>query len=412
MRQLSNKRIVLGITGGIAAYKSAELVRLLIKLGCDVRVVMTRAACEFVTPLTFQALSRNPVHLDLLDTEAEAGMGHIELARWADVVLVAPATANFMARLAGGHADDLLTTLCLACTSFICLAPAMNQAMWRDSTTQINHDKLLKKGISFFGPGHGSQACNDTGFGRMLEPETIIEKTSELFIHDILTGLHVMVTAGGTQEKIDPVRYISNRSSGKMGFAIAEAAVSSGAMVTLVTAPVSLETPDRVKRIDVVSALDMHKTVLDQIKNIDIFIGCAAVSDYRPAEVATEKIKKDPNNNSETFEINLVKNPDIISSVAELDPPPFLVGFAAETSNVLEHAKEKLHRKKMNLIVANNVSENDNIFGSDNNEVTIIGETIEQSLPRASKRVVSRQLMKTVAQHFRKWKNKKTSLTD
>ncbi|WP_419833028.1 bifunctional phosphopantothenoylcysteine decarboxylase/phosphopantothenate--cysteine ligase CoaBC [Endozoicomonas atrinae] len=405
MQQLSNKRIVLGVTGGIAAYKSAELIRLLTKLGADVRVVMTSAACEFITPLTLQALSHNPVHLDLLDTKAEAAMGHIELARWADVVLVAPATADFIARLAGGHADDLLTTLCLATSAPICLAPAMNQGMWRDSVTQQNCEELLERNISLFGPSDGSQACGDIGPGRMLDPELIVEKTSELFTHDILTGLNVLITAGGTREDIDPVRYISNHSSGKMGFAIAEAAVASGATVTLVSGPVNLDTPDRVKRVDVVSARDMHQAVHDQIEGVDIFIGCAAVSDYRPSEVAKEKIKKDPDSGSETLEIKLVRNPDIIASVTGLDTPPFVVGFAAETHNVLGYAADKMRRKKMNLVVANDVGDRDIGFSSDSNEVTVIGEELEEPLPRASKKVVSRKLLQIVARRFRKWKS-------
>lgn len=405
MQQLSNKRIVLGVTGGIAAYKSAELVRLLTKLGADVRVVMTSAACEFITPLTLQALSHNPVHLDLLDTKAEAAMGHIELARWADVVLVAPATADFIARLAGGHADDLLTTLCLATSAPICLAPAMNQGMWRDSVTQQNCEELLERNIKLFGPGDGSQACGDIGPGRMLDPELIVEKTSELFTHDILTGLNVLITAGGTREDIDPVRYISNHSSGKMGYAIAEAAIESGATVTLISGPVNLDTPDRVARVDVVSARDMHQAVHDRIEGVDIFIGCAAVSDYRPAEVAKEKIKKDPENGSETLEVKLVRNPDIIASVTGLDIPPFVVGFAAETHNVLGYAADKMRRKKMNLVVANDVGDRDIGFSSDSNEVTVIGEELEEPLPRASKKVVSRKLLQIVARRFRKWKH-------
>ncbi|WP_257296101.1 bifunctional phosphopantothenoylcysteine decarboxylase/phosphopantothenate--cysteine ligase CoaBC [Endozoicomonas sp. YOMI1] len=407
MQQLSNKRIVLGVTGGIAAYKSAELIRLLTKLGADVRVVMTSAACEFITPLTLQALSHNPVHLDLLDTRAEAAMGHIELARWADVVLVVPATADFIARLAGGHADDLLTTLCLATSAPICLAPAMNQGMWRDSVTRQNCEELLERNIHLFGPSDGSQACGDIGPGRMLDPELIVEKTSALFRHDILTGLNIMITAGGTREDIDPVRYISNHSSGKMGFAIAEAAVASGATVTLISGPVNLDTPDRVGRVDVVSARDMHQAVHDRIAGIDIFIGCAAVSDYRPAEVAREKIKKDPENGSETLEITLVRNPDIIASVTALDSPPFVVGFAAETHNVLGYAADKMRRKKMNLVVANDVGDREIGFSSDSNEVTVIAEALEEPLPRASKKVVSRKLLQIVARRFRKWKSLK-----
>ncbi|MGB0360164.1 MAG: bifunctional phosphopantothenoylcysteine decarboxylase/phosphopantothenate--cysteine ligase CoaBC [Endozoicomonas sp.] len=404
MQQLSNKRIVLGVTGGIAAYKSAELIRRLSKLGADVRVVMTKAACEFITPLTMQALSHNPVHLDLLDAKAEAGMGHIELARWADVVLVAPATADFMARLAGGHADDLLTTLCLATSAPICLAPAMNQGMWRDRITQENCEELRGHGIKLFGPEDGYQACGDVGPGRMLDIDVIVEKTSELFIRDILSGLRVMVTAGGTQEDIDPVRYISNHSSGKMGFAIAEAAIEAGASVILISGPVHLETPERVDRIDVVSAREMHQIVHDNLEGIDIFIGCAAVSDYRPAEVAKEKIKKDVDNGRETLEIRLVRNPDIIASISGVEKPPFIVGFAAETHNVLGYAADKLRRKNMNIVVANDVSDNDIGFGSYSNEVTVIGEELEEPLPRATKKVLSQKLLQIIARRFRKWK--------
>ena len=401
MLQLSNKRIVLGVTGGIAAYKSAELIRLLTKLGAQVRVVMTSAACEFITPLTLQALSHNPVHLDLLDTRAEAAMGHIELARWADVVLVAPATADFMARLAGGHADDLLTTVCLATNAPICLAPAMNQGMWRDSATQQNCEELVERNIQLFGPDEGSQACGDIGPGRMLEPEQIVAKTAELFSQDILTGLKVLITAGGTREEIDPVRYICNHSSGKMGFALADAAVAAGATVTLISGPVQLPTPERVTRIDVVSARDMHQAVHAQLTDVDIFIGCAAVSDYRPAEVAREKIKKDPDNGSEIMEIRLVRNPDIIASVTALEQPPFVVGFAAETHNVLGYAADKMRRKKLDLVVANDIGDREIGFGSDSNEVTVIGAELEEPLPRASKTVVSRQLLQIIARCFR-----------
>ncbi len=400
MLQLSNKRIVLGVTGGIAAYKSAELIRLLTKLGADVRVVMTSAACEFITPLTLQALSHNPVYLDLLDTRAEAAMGHIELARWADVVLVAPATADFIARLAGGHADDLLTTLCLATNAPICLAPAMNQGMWRDSATQQNCEELMERNIQLFGPDEGSQACGDIGPGRMLEPEQIVAKTAKLFSTDILTGLKVLITAGGTREDIDPVRYICNHSSGKMGFALAEAAAAAGASVTLISGPVQLATPERVERVDVISARDMHQSVHERLAGVDIFIGCAAVSDYRPAEVAREKIKKDPENGSEVLEIKLVRNPDIIASVTAVDQPPFVVGFAAETHNVLGYATDKLRRKKLDLVVANDIGDQGIGFGSDSNEVTVIGEELEEPLPRASKTVVARQLLQIIARRF------------
>lgn len=404
MQRLRNKRIVLGVTGGIAAYKSAELVRLLCKLEADVRVVMTKAACKFITPLTMQALSHNPVHLDLLDPKAEAGMGHIELARWADVVLVAPATADFMARLATGQADDLLTTLCLATSAPLCLAPAMNQGMWRDTQTQQNIESLRERGMRLFGPDDGYQACGDIGPGRMIDPEIIAQHTAELFMHDVLSGMKVLVTAGGTREDIDPVRFIANHSSGKMGFALAEAAVEAGASVTLISGPVHLETPDRVTRVDVVSARDMHQAVHDNIQDMDVFIGCAAVGDYRPAEAAKEKIKKEPGNTDEVLEIKLIRNPDIIASVAALEKPPFVMGFAAESQNVLGYAADKLRRKKMNLIVANDIGSPETGFNSDTNEVTVLGDGLEEPLPRASKKVVARRLLQVMGRRYRKWK--------
>ena len=404
MQRLRNKRIVLGVTGGIAAYKSAELVRLLRKLEADVRVVMTRAACEFITPLTLQALSHNPVHLDLLDPKAEAAMGHIELAKWADVILVAPATADFIARLATGQADDLLTTLCLATSAPICLAPAMNQGMWRDASTQQNVELLKEKGLRMYGPADGSQACGDIGPGRMIDPELIVEHAAELFTHETLSGLKVMITAGPTREDIDPVRFISNHSSGKMAYALASAAIEAGASVILVSGPVNLPTPDRVSRLDVISARDMHQTVQDNIEGVDLFIGCAAVCDYRPADVMKDKIKKDPDNPVETLEIKLVRNPDILASVASMDNRPYVVGFAAETSNVLGYASDKLRRKKLDLIVANDVSDSDIGFSSDSNEVTVLGDGLEEPMPRASKNVVARKILKVVGQRLRKWK--------
>lgn len=404
MQRLRNKRIVLGVTGGIAAYKSAELVRLLRKLDADVHVVMTKAACEFITPLTLQALSHNPVHLDLLDARAEAGMGHIELARWADVVVVAPATADFMARLVGGQADDLLTTLCLATSAPLCLAPAMNQGMWRDSVTQQNVEALKERNVRLFGPDDGYQACGDVGPGRMIDPEIIVKDTAELFMHDILSGMNIVITAGGTREDIDPVRFIANHSSGKMGYAIAEAAMEAGASVTLISGPVNLETPDRVHRIDVVSARDMHQAVHDNIEKADIFIGCAAVGDYRPMEVAKDKIKKNTDDPNEVLELKLIRNPDIIASVTALEKSPFVMGFAAESQNVLGYAADKLRRKKMNLIVANDIAGAGIGFSSDNNEVTVLGEDLEEPLPRASKKVLARKLLQIMARRYRKWK--------
>lgn len=396
MQQLSNKQIVLGVTGGIAAYKSAELVRRLRDAGAAVRVVMTRAATEFITPLTMQALSGNPVHRDLLDEEAEAAMGHIQLARWADLVLIAPATADFIARLANGLADDLLSTLCLATDAPLLVAPAMNQAMWRDPATRDNCRVLEQRGIRLLGPGEGSQACGDTGPGRMLEPGELLEAARSQFAIGALEGIRVLITAGPTREAIDPVRYISNHSSGKMGYAIARAAAEAGAIVTLVSGPVDLGTPPGVSRIDVTSADEMHGAVRDRASACDIFVASAAVADYRPEQAAPEKMKK----TADRIELRLVRNPDIVSEVAARDRRPFTVGFAAETTRVVEHAREKLRAKKLDLIVANDVSRADIGFNSDYNEVVLISETAATELPRGSKDQIARALVGEIARLF------------
>lgn len=400
MQRLNKQRILVGITGGIAAYKTAELVRHLRKLSAEVHVVMTRAACQFITPLTMQALSGNPVHTDLLDPKAEAGMSHIELARWADVILVAPATANFMAQIANGHGDDLLTTLCLASSAPLCLAPAMNQGMWNDSATCNNRQILEVRGVHQFGPAEGLQACGETGLGRMLEPMELIDHLAEIFKHEILTGYRVIITAGPTFEAIDPVRYISNHSSGEMGFALAEAAVGAGANVTLISGPVNRETPDHVTRIDVTSARDMYRAVHDAVSECDIFISAAAVADYRPSSEASSKIKKDPNVVDENLQLTLIRNPDIVASVAALKQKPFVVGFAAETCNVIRYATNKLHRKKLDLIVVNDVSDSSIGFNSDENAVTIIGPDFEKTLTRTSKYQIARQLLDILTQSF------------
>ncbi|MEG7388587.1 bifunctional phosphopantothenoylcysteine decarboxylase/phosphopantothenate--cysteine ligase CoaBC, partial [Pseudomonas aeruginosa] len=332
MQRLYRKRIVLGVGGGIAAYKSAELVRRLRDQGAEVRVVMTQGGREFITPLTLQALSGHPVHTDLLDPAAEAAMGHIELARWADLVLIAPATADLMARLVQGVANDLLTTLVLATDAQIALAPAMNQAMWRDTATQANAELLRQRGFHLFGPAAGSQACGDVGLGRMLEAEELAQRAADCFQRQALTGVHVLITAGPTQENIDPVRYITNHSSGKMGFALAEAAVEAGARVTLVTGPVHLPTPDRVQRVDVVSARDML-AACEAAMPCDLLIASAAVADYRPEVVAAHKLKKDPTS-GEGLLLQLVRNPDILATLAQREDRPFSVGFAAETENL------------------------------------------------------------------------------
>ena len=397
MKQLSNRHILLGITGGIAAYKSAELVRRLQDRGADVKVVMTAAAMEFITPLTLQALSGNPVHTTLLDPEAEAGMGHIELARWADVILVAPASADFIARLASGRGDDLLTTLCLATPAPIALAPAMNQGMWRDPATQANLGTLRHRGVALFGPAAGEQACGDIGPGRMLEVDEIAELTADLFPNRALDGIKLRITAGPTREAIDPVRYISNHSSGKMGFALAAAAADAGAQVTLISGPVNLATPERVSRIDVSSAQDMYDASLADLQDCDIFIACAAVADYRPSEADTQKIKK----SADTLTLTLVRNPDIVSSVANSPQRPFTVGFAAETQDVLHYARDKLQRKKLDMIIANDVANTDIGFNSDDNRVVALWNGGEHAFDTMSKAQLSRRLIALIAEHFR-----------
>ncbi|WGL15481.1 bifunctional phosphopantothenoylcysteine decarboxylase/phosphopantothenate--cysteine ligase CoaBC [Microbulbifer bruguierae] len=397
MPSLADKRILLGVTGGIAAYKSADLVRRLQDRGANVRVVMTAGAQEFVRPLTFQALSGNPVHTDLLDPAAEAAMGHIELAKWADAILIAPASASVMARLTTGIADDLLTTLCLASEAPLILAPAMNQAMWRHPATQANVQTLLTRGVSLLGPAAGSQACGDVGPGRMLEPldiaaglERIIAPTQSL------KGKKVTITAGPTREALDPVRYLSNHSSGKMGFAIAAAAARAGADVTLIAGPVRLDTPAGVQRVDVVSTNDMLKAAEQAADDCDLFIAAAAVVDFRPAVIATQKIKKEDGNDSDA--LTLVKNPDIVATIAaRVERRPFVVGFAAETEKVVEHAAQKLARKNLDMIIANDVSNPEGGFNSDRNEVMVIDHSGQQPLPAALKTELAAELVALIA---------------
>ncbi|HBP0107751.1 TPA: bifunctional phosphopantothenoylcysteine decarboxylase/phosphopantothenate--cysteine ligase CoaBC [Pseudomonas aeruginosa] len=396
MQRLYRKRIVLGVGGGIAAYKSAELVRRLRDQGAEVRVVMTQGGREFITPLTLQALSGHPVHTDLLDPAAEAAMGHIELARWADLVLIAPATADLMARLVQGVANDLLTTLVLATDAQIALAPAMNQAMWRDTATQANAELLRQRGFHLFGPAAGSQACGDVGLGRMLEAEELAQRAADCFQRQALTGVHVLITAGPTQENIDPVRYITNHSSGKMGFALAEAAVEAGARVTLVTGPVHLPTPDRVQRVDVVSARDML-AACEAAMPCDLLIASAAVADYRPEVVAAHKLKKDPTS-GEGLLLQLVRNPDILATLAQREDRPFSVGFAAETENLLDYAARKLKDKNLDLIVANDVANPSIGFNSDENAITVIDRDLHPStFAQTSKGEIARQLVAFIA---------------
>ena len=396
MGTLTNKRILLGVTGGIAAYKSADTVRRLREAGAGVRVVMTAGAAEFITALTLQAVSGHPVHQQLLDTGAEAGMGHIELARWADAVLVAPASANFMARLAQGRADDLLSTVCLATESPVAVAPAMNQQMWSNTATQVNLATLRKNGVRTFGPAEGSQACGEVGPGRMLEPAELVVLVSNLFTAGELDGLSVVVTAGPTWEAIDPVRGLTNRSSGKMGYAVAQAAMEAGANVTLISGPTALPDPERVRTLRVESAQEMHDAVHAHIADADIFVGVAAVADYRPTQAAEDKIKK----SQEKMTLELVRTPDILASVAALKPAPFTVGFAAETENLEQHARQKLGTKKLDLVAANRVGPGLG-FEADENALLLVEHGGVTELPVQPKDKLARALIRHIAARYR-----------
>ena len=405
MHSLINKRVLLGVTGGIAAYKSGEIIRRLKDLGASVKVVMTHSAHDFITPLTLQALSENPVHTKLLDPKAEAAMGHIELAKWADVILVAPTSANFLAKIANGQADDLLSTICLASRSPIAIAPAMNQAMWKNKSTQSNLLCLKKRGVRVFGPDDGSQACGDLGPGRMIEPTNIALLTAKIFETGSLNGVKVVITAGPTREDLDPVRYISNNSSGKMGYALAEAAVEAGAETILISGPTNLDPPERTRIIHVKSAREMYEASMKEVSCCQIFIACAAVADYRPKHISDRKIKK----YNELVDISFIKNPDIVSDIGGLSNKPFTVGFAAETPEKTEClekiAREKLKRKKLDLIIANDVSKRSVGFDSDYNEVLLIDGDGSVFYPRLRKTELSRQLISKISQKI-KMKNK------
>lgn len=403
MYQLAGKRILLGVTGGIAAYKAALLLRLLKKHGADVRVVMTQGAIEFVTPLTFQTLSGKPVHTTLLDEEAESAMGHIELARWADTVLIAPASANFMARYANGFAGDLLSTLCLATNVPVILAPAMNQQMWLNSATQENVEKLKSRGISLFGPDSGDQACGENGPGRMIEAEDIVSLLAKSFETNILTGSRVLVTAGPTREAIDPVRYITNRSSGKMGYAVATAAIEAGANVSLISGPVNLPEPSRANVTNVCSTEEMYRAVMHKISDVDIFISAAAVADYSLQTVAQQKIKK----SDESFGLKLKKNPDILAEVSAMQSAPFSVGFAAETENLEAYAKSKLVAKKLDMIAANHVGDGQG-FDVETNALTVFWQAGQKQLEQAPKTVLARNLIALIANRYNEKNTNKT----
>lgn len=395
MNELAGKKILLGISGGIAAYKSAALCRQFKQHGADVRVIMTAAAARFITPLTLQALSGQPVHCDLFEAESASGMGHIELARWADRIVIAPATAQTIARLAHGQADDLLAATVLASESPVLLAPAMNHVMWQHPATVANTELLASRGVIILGPAAGEQACGENGPGRMLEPDEITEHLIQQFQPRELSGKQVVITAGPTWEALDPVRGFTNHSSGKMGYALAAAATDFGATVTLISGPVHLVTPQRVNRIDVMSASDMLDAVMQQVDGADVFIGVAAVADYRPAETAVHKIKK--TDDSDMMTIEMVKNPDILATVAALENSPFTVGFAAETEDTVKNARIKLKKKNVNVIAANQVGGDSGTFGGDHNAVTLVHAKGEIVIPQNDKYAVAIEMLKAIS---------------
>lgn len=394
---LAHRRILLGVTGGIAAYKAAELLRRLQDAGAEVRVVMTRHAGEFVTPMTFQALSGHPVRTALFDPAHEAAMGHIELARWPDLILVAPCSANTLAKAAQGLADDLLSTLLLATDKPVMIAPAMNRLMWAHPATQANVATLVARGVTLVGPGEGAQACGETGAGRMSEPtilrDAVIAQLSGTT--GPLAGKRVVITAGPTREAIDPVRFITNRSSGKQGFALATALRALGADVTLISGPVSLPTPAGVTRVEVETAEQMLAAALTQAAQADMFISAAAVADYRMADVAQQKMKK----SAETLSLELVRNPDILVSIREAHPNLFMVGFAAETERLAEFARDKLARKHLNLIAANQVGDG-LAFDVDANALQVFWAGGEQAIAHGPKQVVANTLADLITRHY------------
>ena len=393
---MQGKHILLGVTGGIAAYKSADLVRRLRERGAEVQVAMTSAAREFVGPITFQALSGRPVRIDLWDSAAEAAMGHIELARWAELVLIAPASADFLARLAGGKADDLLATLCLATEAPIAVAPAMNRIMWGNAATAANVALLRQRGVHVLGPAEGAQACGEVGEGRMLEPQDLADRIAELLPRDgPLRGRRVLITAGPTRERIDPVRFISNRSSGKMGFAVAQAAREAGAEVVLVTGPVALPTPPGVRRVDVESAEAMLAAVQREVEQANIFISTAAVADYRPASPAEQKIKK----TSDRLHLDMERTVDVLATVAARPERPFVVGFAAETESVEQNARGKLLKKNLDMIAANEVGHTKG-FDCEDNHLVVLWRNARQDLGSGPKLALARELVRLIGESY------------
>lgn len=399
MARLFNRNFIVGVTGSIAAYKAAELTRSLIREGANVRVIMTEGACEFITPLTLQALSGHEVHTDLLDTEAEAAMGHIELARWADALLIAPASADSIARLVQGRADDLLGACALATPAPVFVAPAMNQEMWAKQATQDNVQTLVSRGIAMLGPSSGSQACGDVGAGRLLEPDDIVSAVAEHLSTGALSGRHVVITAGPTREPICPVRYISNRSSGKMGYALAEACINAGAKTTLISGPVSCEPPAGATVINVETTQEMFDASMAAASTADIFIGAAAVVDFKPATVSDRKIKR---NGLEAMDLSLVPNPDIIASIAGGEArPQLVVGFAAETHDVQDYARKKLVSKSLDFIFANDVSDQSIGFNSEQNAGVLIGKDADIAMPMSSKRILAESIVHELSKVLR-----------
>ena len=394
MLNFSNTNVLLCVTGGIAAYKSAEIIRLFKKDGADVRVVMTESAKEFITPLTLQAVSGNEIHDSLLDIKAESAMGHIELAKWADIILIAPCTAESLAKITHGRADDLMGSIILASNASSYIAPAMNATMWLDKSTQDNFQTLISRGMSFIGPDEGEQACGDVGPGRLVEPEKIIELIKSDLLKGPLSGKTITITAGPTREQIDPVRYISNNSSGKMGYALAEAARLQGANVNLVSGPVSLTANKGINLFKINSAAEMLNKVFECMESSDIFISCAAVADFKPANYSDTKIKKE---DSENLEINLEKNHDILSEVSKRHNSAYIVGFAAETSNVNDNASKKLKSKNLNMIISNDVSDKTIGFDSDDNEVHVITEHETIFLKKDKKIKIAREILNIIA---------------
>ena len=393
MIRLSNKRILLCVTGGIAAYKTAELTRLFKKNGAEVRIIMTQSAQEFVTPLTLQAVSGNQIHYSLLDEEAELGMGHIELAKWADVILIAPCTAESLARLAQGRANDLMSAVILASDAQLFIAPAMNVKMWEDKVTQKNLETLKLKDVLFIGPDSGEQACGDVGEGRMSEPDFIALQIAKSFTSSVFNGKKILITAGPTKEAIDPVRYLTNNSSGKMGYALAEIAYLSGAEVNLISGPVNIKPIEGVKLININTADEMLNEVKALITNMDIFIGCAAVADFKPIDFHKSKIKKDHN---DEMSLKLIKNPDILQYASDHMKEKLVIGFSAETDNVIENAKIKLLKKNLNMIICNDVSNKEIGFDSDNNEVHLITHDDVVKLTKTSKLKIAKQIIKSI----------------